>query len=207
MAKDRKITQLGYLILSLIILLFLAVALLMMASPPQTLLGFLIRLLGLWGLAALAVAAIITPFLKEIKKVFGRSFLGMHHFFSFAGLILITLHPVSAALQAMDLSVFVPVFDSWTDFWIFAGRPALYILYIALIAVLIRRKVKPWRAIHALMYVVLLFGFVHGTYIGTDFAASPVFVIFSVLFGLAVISFLAKRVQQFKIKGIKRLDK
>ncbi len=198
MAKTKKITTLGYGILFIICLIFIAAALLMLTSMPHSVFNFFIRLFALWGYTAIAIAVIITPFLKEVAVIFGRPFLKLHHFFSLAGLILITLHPISASLEAMDLSVFLPVFDSWRSFWVLAGRPALILLYIALVAALFRRKIKHWRIIHGLMYLVLLFGYVHGIYIGTDFANLAVLIIFSVLFGLAAATFIAKRVQRHR---------
>ncbi|MGM0365204.1 MAG: hypothetical protein ACQEP5_01565 [Actinomycetota bacterium] len=201
MTKTKKITPIGYLILTLIALIFIAIALLKLTAPPPTVFNFFIRLFALWGYTAMAIAATFTPFLKEITKIFGKSFIKLHHFFAFSGLALITLHPISSAIEAMDLSVFVPVFDSWLGFWVYAGRPALILLYIALIAALFRRKIKPWRIIHGLMYVVLLFGFVHGILIGTDFANLGILVIFSVLFGLVTVAFIAKRAKEYRIKN------
>jgi hypothetical protein len=50
----------------------------------------------------LSIAAIMTPFLKEIKHHFNKSFLEMHHSFAAIGLALITLHPIALFIQVLD---------------------------------------------------------------------------------------------------------
>ena len=143
----------------------------------------LVRLLGLYGFLFLGVATLITPFLAEVTRVFGRPFLNVHHAFSVFGIAFITLHPVFNAVQRLSLAVFVPRFDSWELFWMLAGRPALIILYVALLAVFLRRKIpKYWRPFRALIYVVLLFGIVHANLIGEDFANLGIMIIFDALF-------------------------
>jgi DMSO/TMAO reductase YedYZ heme-binding membrane subunit len=57
-----------------------------------------------------------------------------------------------------------------------------------------------WRPIHALMYFVLLLGFVHGVIIGTDFANLGILIIYSILFGATVLGFIYKRIQQIQSK-------
>jgi hypothetical protein len=59
-----------------------------------------IRLFALNGFLALCIAAMMSPFLKEITLFFKKSFLIVHHYFAAAGLLLITLHPISVAIQA-----------------------------------------------------------------------------------------------------------
>ncbi len=191
-------TSRGYVILTLAALIFLAVGLLMLLSMPHSWVRFFIRLSALWGYTAMALAIMFIPFLKEIRKIFGRSFLKLHHWFAFLGLIFITVHPLAASHEAGSFSVFLPVFDSWLGFWVYAGRPALILIYIAFVVVLFRKKIKPWRIIHSLMMIALLFGFVHGIYIGTDFASLPILIIFSVLLGLAAAAFIAKRIQLYR---------
>ena len=140
----------------------------------------------------------MTPFLKEIYKNLGKPFIKIHHIFAFIGLGLISLHPIFFSILAKTATVFIPVFLTWYDFWVFAGRPALLVLYIALIGVLLRKRIKAWRAIHVLMHVMLLFGFVHAILIGTDFANIFVFVIYSILYAAAVAAFIIKRIQLYK---------
>lgn len=199
MQKNKlKLIKKEFFILILIGIIFIAVLLLQVFSFPSNTFNFFIRLFALWGYICLAIAAMMTPFLKEIYKMLGRPFLKVHHIFAFSGLALITLHPAFIAIQGRTLAVFIPQFASWYDFWLFAGRPALIILYLALISVLFRRKFKPWRIIHALMYLMLTFGFVHAVLIGTDFDNIGILIIYSILFTGTIASFVAKRVQLYK---------
>mgnify|MGYP000134032735 CR=1 FL=1 len=115
-----------------------------------------VRFFGLYGYLFLSVATLITPFLREVTQAFGRPFLKVHHSFAIVGLILVTLHPVFNAIERLSLSVFVPRFDSWNLFWLFAGRPAFILIYIAVFAAFLRVKsAKYWRTFHALMYVAV----------------------------------------------------
>ena len=199
MQKNKSgITKKGILILLLIGIIYIAVLLLLIFSFTYDALIFLIRLFGLWGYVSLAAAAIMTPFLKEIASSFGKPFIKIHHIFAFSGLALITLHPVFYAIYSRTASVFIPSLASWYDFWLFAGRPALIILYLALVAILLRKKFKPWRIIHALMYLTLVFGFVHAVLLGTDFANAAILAIYSILFVATAAAFIVKRIRLYK---------
>jgi predicted ferric reductase len=175
------------------------IALLFLSSAGEGELAHLaVRFFGLYGFLFLSVATLITPFLKEITQAFGKPFLKVHHSFSLLGIIFITLHPIFNAIEYLSLSVFVPRFDSWLLFWRLAGRPAFIILYIALFAAVLRRRVpKYWRAFHALMYVVLLFGIVHANLIGDDFENLGVMIIFNALFLASLASFALKRYRNY----------
>jgi predicted ferric reductase len=157
-----------------------------------------LRFFGLYGYLFLSVTTLVTPFLREVTQAFGRPFLKVHHSFSILGIALITLHPVFNAIERLSLSVFVPRFDSWERFWMFAGRPAFIILYIALVAAILRAKApKYWRAFHALMYVVLLFGIVHANLIGDDFQNLGIMIVFNALFLASLASFALKRYRNY----------
>ena len=161
----------------------------------------LVRLFALYGFLFLNVAVLTTPFLKEIRQALGRSFLKVHHSFAMLGIIFITLHPFSASIQSLSLSVFVPRFDSWEIFWTWAGRPAFIMIYIALLAAFLRRSIsKYWRAFHALMYVVLLFGIVHANLIGGDFQNPIITVIYNALFVASIAGFVVKRYRNYRFK-------
>lgn len=165
--------------------------------------SFLVRVLALWGYAILAIAALTTPFLKEITQAYGKPFIKIHHIFSVFGLTFTTLHPVAYAIQVLSLTVFLPRFDSWEIFWSLAGRPALIILYIALFAALLRRKSrKYWRFFHALMYIVLFLGIVHANLMGTDFQDAGIRIIFDILFLSSVTAFALKRYRNYRIRQI-----
>ena len=195
-----ELSRPGYLVLGLIFICYLLVTLVTLTEWTGQL-PFLLRITGLYGYLSLAIAAMLTPFLTEIRATFGKPFLAVHHFFAAFGLVAITIHPLVNAFLAMNIAVFIPKFGSWGQFWALAGRPAFFLIYIALAGVLIRRVLKrSWRPVHALMYIALLFGFVHGFLIGTDFAHPLIQGLYTVLIIGVIGTFLAKRLK-LRIRG------
>jgi len=159
-----------------------------------------VRFFGLYGYLFLSIAVLLTPFLREVTQAFGKPFLKVHHSFAVLGVVFITLHPVFNAIER-NLSVFVPRFDSWNLFWLLAGRPAFIILYVAVFAAFLRAKApKYWRAFHALMYVVLLFGVVHANLIGNDFQNLGIMLIFNALFIASLAGLVFKRYRNYQLK-------
>ena len=159
-----------------------------------------VRFFGLFGYLFLSITTLVTPFLREVTQAFGRPFIKIHHSLAVLGVVFITLHPVFNAIES-SLSVFVPNFDSWNRFWIIAGRPAFILVYIAVFAAFLRAKApKYWRAFHALMYVVLLFGIVHANLLGHDFQNLGIMIIFNVLFILSLAGFAFKRYRSYQLK-------
>lgn len=102
------------------------------------------RLFALNGFIALSIASILTAFLKEVTLFFKKPFTRIHHYFAATGLVLITLHPITLAVQLMNPAVFLPNINSLYLFLFFGGRQALIIIYIALAAVLLRRKISTY---------------------------------------------------------------
>ena len=191
----------GAVLLLSIIALAVIIGLLVFPSSEEDFIHLLVMFFGLYGYLFLSLATLATPFLKEITQAFGKPFLKVHHAFSILGIVFITLHPVFNAIDRLSLSVFVPRFDSWERFWLFAGRPAFIILYIALFAALLRTKTpKYWRPFHALMYVVLLFGIVHANLIGDDFENLGIMIIFNALFLMSIASFALKRYRNHQLR-------
>jgi len=194
---DKK----GYIVLGGIMGLYLIIFVLFLTNPSDDYYSFFVRLFALTGLYGLLIATLMTPFLKEIYQIFGKPFLKIHHTFAALGIAGATLHPVVFALDVSDLTVFIPDTSSWLAFWELAGRPALILIYIAVVAVLIKSKMKGyWRAVHSLMYVVLIFVMVHGILIGTDFENIGILVIYSLLFLGVVFGFVYKRYQNWQMK-------
>ncbi|RXE55261.1 hypothetical protein ABH15_10785 [Methanoculleus taiwanensis] len=190
------LTRSGLLFAAVILALYAGITAAVLTSPYGDPLNVMVRLLALWGFIALSIATILTPFLRDIRRVFGRPFLAVHHTFAAVGILLPTLHPVAAAINAADLAVFIPVFSPWTTFWVLAGRPALYILYIALAGVLLRTYIREyWRWVHGLMYVALVLAVVHGNLIGTDFQSPIVRWTINTLFVLTIATFVIRRWQ------------
>lgn len=185
----------------LIILFTLAVLVAVFLVGYTTPLRFAIRLFGLYGFIAMSIAVIITPFLKEIMLYFKKPFLRIHHYFAAFGLTLITLHPVALAIERLNPAVFVPSIGSIESFLNNAGRPALIIIYVALVAVLLRRNITAfWRPFHALMYVALFFGIVHANLIGRDFDNLFILIALNVLFAISIGAFILKRYQTYRLK-------
>jgi predicted ferric reductase len=200
-----KIKKEGWIFLFGVIGLYIAITALALQNTGPDLLGLVVRLCALYGLAALAISTAMTPFVREITQAFGRPFLTIHQTFAIVGLIFITFHPVFFAFSAMDILVFVPRFDSWLVFWELAGRPALYIAYVAASAALLRRKIpKYWRSIHGLMYIVLFFAIVHGNLIGTDFQNPALMIVFNVLFAISIFTFILRRYQVYQRKKLRK---
>lgn len=196
-----KIKQNGWLFLLGVLALFIVVTVLAPLTAYGDPVYFAVRLCALYGFVSLAIATAMTPFLKEITQAFGRSFLRIHHIFAILGLIFATLHPIFFAIFTFNLAVFIPRFDSWLVFWELAGRPALYILYLATAAALLRTMLKKyWRYVHALMYLILTFVIVHGNLIGTDFGNPILLVIMNALYIFTIFTFILKRYQYYQRK-------
>lgn len=187
---------------AVIILFALAVSLVAYSIDSTNPYNLAVRLLAINGFIALSIATILTAFLKEVTLFFKKPFTRIHHYFAAAGLALITLHPIVLALQLLNPAVFLPNLNSLYLFLFFGGRQALIIIYIALAAVLLRKKMlKYWRYFHALMYVALFFGIVHADLSGTDFENLAVLVVFNGLFVAALAAFGWKRWQFYRLKA------
>jgi DMSO/TMAO reductase YedYZ heme-binding membrane subunit len=119
---------------------------------------------------------------------------------------MVTLHPVIFAISKMDISVFIPDFSSWISFWELAGRPALILIYVATIAAILRKRIqKYWRVFHVLNYIALLFVYIHGVLIGTDFQNLGILILSSAMLIFSFSSFALKRYQNYSRK--KRIKK
>jgi methionine sulfoxide reductase heme-binding subunit len=186
---------------AIIIIFGLSVSLFAFSMGNSNLLNLTIRLLALNGYIALSIAAIMTPFLKEITLFFKKSFVKVHHYFAAAGLLLITLLPIAVFIQTSDLTVFLPNFESIYFFFFLGGTIALILIYVAFGVVLIRRKIVAyWRPFHMLMYLALFIGIVHANLRGTDFQNIYLAIIYDALFAAALSAFVLKRWQFYRIK-------
>ena len=193
-------------ILASIISLYMLVIILFFTQPPQTPFELVIRLCAILGFVSMAIAAIMTSYMVKLYKIFGKPFIKIHHLFAILGLILATIHPIAFAISVLNPLVFIPVVNDWVLFWELAGRPALIIIYISVLAGIFRKKLKnSWKIIHSLLYIALFFGLIHGTLIGTSFNSIGIVIIFYALFILVVLSFLYKRYQNFKRKQNRKL--
>jgi predicted ferric reductase len=191
------VTRTGWLVITVIIVLFAILLAVVAANPSISPLTTGIRIAGLTGFVALAGAMIMTPFLPEIYRNFGRPFLRIHHLFALTGIILVTLHPVLLAIRLMTVAVFLPVFGSLYEFFALGGRLALIFMYAALAGVFLRAAIPAWwRGLHALMWVVLVLALLHGMLIGTDLREPIIGARFTTLTLAALGAFFAKRIQR-----------
>nr|MDO8110369.1 hypothetical protein [Candidatus Sigynarchaeota archaeon] len=193
------ISKKGYIVIAAIIATMIADFLIIYFIDNSDPLDLLMRLCGLYGYFGISVSTIMTPFLTEIKRTFGKAFIEVHHVTAAIGIGCITAHPVIMVIEEADASIFLPVLSSWTGFWTWAGAPALILLYVAFVAVLVRKQIKKyWRYFHALMYAVLLFGIIHANLIQGDFPYSPILVaIYDILFIIVAVTFFLKRWQKY----------
>lgn len=206
--KPRKpITPQGRAILAGIVGLYAGITGLMFLAPPPDALDFVVRWAALAGFASLWLSSILSNYMREIYTHLGAKFLKIHHAFAIAGIVLVTLHPVAFAIEVANAAVFVPDVSSWGAFWALAGRPALYLIYVATAAAILRRKIgSRWRAVHMLMYVALLFALVHAIIIGTDFSRDEgvvMIILFAAMFTTALLVFVTKR-RQARERKLKR---
>lgn len=184
----------GYLAGAAILAIFIIVTALVLSAPgsgdPSRL---LMRLFGLYGYLSLSIASILTLYLRDIYKLFGKPFLKVHHAFAAFGLATITLHPVILAVRIASPRIFIPDLSGWTGFWINAGRPALIVIYVALAAVLLRNRIPTaWRPLHVLMVAALAFAIVHANLIGTDFQYASIAFLYNGLFAVVIGAIIVK---------------
>ncbi|TFG22188.1 MAG: hypothetical protein EU533_04560 [Promethearchaeota archaeon] len=188
-------------LISINLLLFIVVFILFLFSPIIDAFSFFIRLGALFGFTAMFIATTMSSFMVELYKIFGKPFVKLHHIYSIFGLIMVTLHPVVFAISRVNILVFIPDVSSWIAFWELAGRPAIYLIYIASLAAVLRNKMKKyWRIFHYLNYVALIFAYVHGVLIGTDFQNLGVFVLFTAMLVISIGTFGLKRYQTYQRK-------
>ena len=181
--------------------LILIVVILLFFTPIIDMFDFVIRFAALIGFTLMFLATVMTPFMAELYKIFGKPFIKLHHLYSILGLVLITVHPIFFAISVLDITIFVPVFYPWIDFWNLAGRPALILIYIAVIAAFLRKKIpNQWKWLHVLNYIALFFGYIHGVLIGTDFQNPAILIIFTLMIIISLSTFGYKRYQNYQRK-------
>ncbi len=197
---NKKVKQ--SIILSSIFVLYLIVFLIFILGPKISVMEDFLRFFGLAGLLTLFVSSIMAAFTKEIYQIYGKPFKKIHHIISYTGLLLIILHPVFLIIVTKNPKFLVPRVGSWPSFWNFAGIPALYLIVLATIAGVLQPRIKKWwRYIHALNYIALLFGVIHGMLLGTDLSTSIMLkIIYICLLVLATAAFVFKRYKTIRRK-------
>jgi len=192
-----RLTRAGAIAAALIVVVFLALAVIVADLPTTTPVTLGIRLASLWGLLAMAIAALMTPFLAEIRRAFGSPFLRVHHVFAAFGLAAITLHPVLVAARSASLLVFIPTSPLLEGYVINAGRVALPLIYVAVLGAVIRNRFGEWRYFHLVIYLALLLGLIHGALISRFFFGNPFLAVLFLGLGVAIAgAFVLKRWQR-----------
>jgi len=152
------------------------------------------RITGLAGVSSLFIAIILSSFVRQSKKIFGTAYIKVHHLFSIIGLILVTLHPAIMAIDFGTSRIFIPNFSSWNAFLTNAGRPALYLIYIAAIAAVFRRNItKYWKYLHNIIYLAFILGAIHGMRQGSNFSSTILFILYILMIVAVVFNFIYKR--------------
>jgi sulfoxide reductase heme-binding subunit YedZ len=200
MAPTRKPAKSLYLVLVGIVALAVSVGLVVL-QPYGTPVNWAIRVAALSGYQAVFLAIVSSNYMRQMRRRFGRPFIQVHHALSIAGLSLVTLHPLLIAWDSLSLTVFVPRFDSWRVFLQLGGRPAWYLLGLASLAALLRRKIgRPWRLIHTLNYVAFWLASVHAILIGPSFQPTVTKAV-AVLMSLAIVAiYVQKRLRARRTK-------
>jgi len=187
-------TKARYLAYFLIFLLYLIPVIIVFSHGFRDYFQLFRRIAGLTGISSLFIAIILSSFVRQSKKIFGKVYLKVHHFFSIIGLILVTLHPVSMAIDFGTSRIFIPNFSSWDAFLTNAGRPALYLIYIAALAAFLRRKIAGyWRHLHSIIYFAFILGAIHGMRQGSNFSSIILFTLYILMIAAVVFNFIYKR--------------
>ncbi len=199
--KREKAHRIWFLVPVGVAMLVLTISL-MSLQPHPSLLSWLVRGTALLGYQAIFLAIVSSAYMKQMFRIFGRPFIKVHHVLSVAGLILITLHPIGAAVDAASVGVFLPRFDSLATFFRLGGRLAWYLLAAASLTAALRRGTgRTWRVIHFLNYVAFLLGTTHAIMIGTDFQSAPAKAVAIVLALVVVATFAQKQLAKRRRRG------
>ncbi len=165
-----------------------------LARFPGSLQGTIVRAAALLGYTALFLTIVSSEYVRTMRKLFGRPYLRIHHALALAGLVLIVVHPLTFAVRSGTLSVFVPVFTPLSSFLTWASRPALYLIVIAVLAAMARRRLKDaWRVVHWLNYLAFAMVFTHASMLGSDLALAPIRVVITAMALIVVAVLVHKR--------------
>jgi DMSO/TMAO reductase YedYZ heme-binding membrane subunit len=176
------------------LILWAALLLYTLFSVPNPLWRTILRAAALFGYTALFLTILATEYMREMRKLFGRPFLLVHHRLALLALCLIALHPLTYALSTGSLSVLVPIWSPLRDFLTWASRPALYLILIATAAGVVRNRLKSqWKFIHWLNYVAFFLVFVHSRLLGSDMASGILRLAWAVMAAIVLVVLAHKR--------------
>lgn len=191
MAKG-KTGRLWYLgIIGVIVIVF--VALLESRQPGSRFIDWMVRTAALLGYFCVFAAIVSSATMRQMIQIFGTSFIKVHHILSITGLVLITIHPLAVAWDALSLAVFIPRVDSWSSFFAYGGRVAWYLLGIGSLAAALRKPIgKNWRLLHTLNYIAFWLATVHGVLIGANVQDLAMRIVFGAM-ALVVLGVLVQK--------------
>ena len=153
------------------------------------------RATGLFAYLFIFLAILSSEYMKQMKKIFGMGFIAIHHHLVRIGILLMLVHPIAFALEERSFFVFVPVFYPFMDFLELAGRPALYLILIAALAGVYRKKIiRTWKKIHYLSYLAFLLIFIHAWLIGTDLQSRIMQLIWAIMAVIIIVVFIHKHI-------------
>jgi hypothetical protein len=158
-------------VLTLIVIIpLILVGILLVAAPSDYTLYAAIRGAALLGYIYVFLSCLSSAFVMGLSKYFGRPFLKTHHLVAIAGLTLMSIHGLAVAWDSQSAAVFLPSFDSAEDFLMWGGRPAFILVWVAVIAAVLRLALGArWRMLHWLNYIAFLLATAHALMIGSDF--------------------------------------
>ncbi len=196
--KDRM--KKSYSVLTLVLLISLII-LYSVSRQPDQLLQMVDRISGLFGYLFLFLALLSSEYMKQIKNIFGKGFIKVHHQLGRIAVALMLIHPVAFALEKGSILVFVPIFFPLEQFLELAGRPALYVLLIGILAGVYRKKmIKTWKKFHYLIYPGFLLVFIHAWFIGTDLQYPFMQFLWVLMLLIAAGVFVHKHIRVKKVK-------
>jgi sulfoxide reductase heme-binding subunit YedZ len=147
----------------------IVIVVLLILTPRPSPASWIARGAALLGYTMISEAIVSSYFMRQMVRWFGYPFLKVHHALSIAGLALIAVHPIAAAVEWLSISIWIPRFDSLKLFFTWGGPPAFYLIAIATLAALLRKTIgKNWKLLHELDYMAFLLATVHGILLGTD---------------------------------------
>lgn len=177
------------------LILWVAVLLYTLFRVPNPLWNTILRAAALFGYTTLFLNILASEYVREMRKLFGRPFLLVHHRLAMLALFLIAVHPLTYALRINSLSVFVPVWSPLRSFLTWASRPGLYLILIATAAGVVRNRIKTqWRYLHWLNYVAFFLIFVHSRYLGSDVAGGVLRIAWTMMALIVLVVLVHRRV-------------
>jgi sulfoxide reductase heme-binding subunit YedZ len=160
----------------------------------------LARAAALFAYGTLFVTILSHEYMREMRELFGQPFLAVHHILAVTGLVLVILHPVLIAILLRDPRQLVPRFDSLRTLLLLGGRPALYLILIAVLTAVVRGRLKgTWKVIHWLNYVAFVLVFAHSWLLGGNVSTSILKFIWPLMLLTVVVVFLRNRLARTRL--------